>query len=131
MDKEALREDFAGAASIDETLLFNTLYVQEFGQFGGEPYAAVVTDFVFEPTTADVALMRQITRVAGTAHAPFLAAAGAEFFGVKSIDDLPGSGRLADVLAGPRFAKWRGLYRRGTGPLHRAGRTALSAAPTL
>ena len=109
MDKEALREDFAGAASIDETLLFNTLYVQEFGQFGGEPYAAVVTDFIFEPNTADVALMRQITRVAGTAHAPFLAAAGPEFFGVKNFDDLPGSGRLADVLAGPRFAKWRGF----------------------
>jgi type VI secretion system protein ImpC len=41
------------------------------------------------------------------AHAPFIAAASSQFFGVDSFSDLPGLKDLSAVFEGPQYAKWR------------------------
>ena len=42
-------------------------------------------------------------------HAPFLAAAGPQFFGVSDYSDLPQIKELDSLFEGPQYAKWRGL----------------------
>ena len=111
LDKDSLREDFRSRPSADETLLFHTLYTREFGQYGGEPYTAVLAAYTFGPGNADVALLRNIAAVAAAAHAPFIAEASPELFGLRRFDELADAGSLPDTQRGPRYAKWRALLR--------------------
>lgn len=109
LDKEALRDDFRSHASADESLLFQTLYTREFGQYGGEPYAAVLAAYSFGPGNADIELLRAIASVAAAAHAPFIADADAAFFNLQHYEQLADASSLADIQRGARFAKWHGL----------------------
>lgn len=109
LDKEALREDFAAHSSMEETLLFQSVYTREFGQYGGQPYAAVLGAFAFGAGAADVALLRRIGAIAAAAHAPFLADAAPELLGLKQFEELADATSLPDVHKAPRFAKWRSL----------------------
>lgn len=108
VDKQALEEDFL-AHIVTETRFYQRVYDEEFGQFGGRPYGALICGFAFEPTEPDLALLRGISAVAAFAHAPFVAAAGPRFFGVKRFDELSGLSQLAELHRGPHFARWRGF----------------------
>jgi len=107
LDKSALQEDFRGHPNADETLLYRTLYTREFGQYGGEPYTAVLAAYAFGPGAADIELLRDIAGVAAAAHAPFIADAGPDFFELGRFEMLSDTSSLPDIQRGPRFAKWR------------------------
>lgn len=59
----------------DQSPLFKKLYEEEYGQFGGEPYGALVADYYFDHSGPDVDLLTQIAKIAAAAHAPFIAGA--------------------------------------------------------
>ncbi len=65
--------------------------------------------YTFGPSAPDIKLLSYVASVGAMAHAPFLAAAGAEFLNLKSFQDLPNLKEVKDIFEGPRFAKWRGL----------------------
>src|SRR5215472_8239001 len=54
----------------DQSPLFKKVYEQEFGQLGGEPYGCLVADYHFSHLPTDVQLMRDLSKVAASAHAP-------------------------------------------------------------
>src|SRR5579863_6922261 len=56
----------------DQSPLFKKVYEQEFGQLGGEPYGALVADYHFSQLPVDVQLLRDLSKVAASAHAPLL-----------------------------------------------------------
>ncbi len=102
----ALRADFEDCAEITQSGLYQRVYTEEFGQFGGRPYAVMIANYEFGPGAGDVWLMQQLASVAAMAHAPFVAAASAAFF---DIDDYSGLAKLRDLRAHfqqPKFAKW-------------------------
>jgi type VI secretion system protein ImpC len=43
------------------------------------------------------------------AHAPFIAAASAEMFGVDKFEDIANLKDLKSVFEGPKYAKWNGF----------------------
>src|SRR5688572_28137839 len=45
--KQELHKDMEKAAEFDQSSLFKKLYEEEFGQLGGQPYGALVSDFEF------------------------------------------------------------------------------------
>lgn len=104
-----LLEDFRAAANADASLLFQTIYAREFGQYGGEPYAAVIAGYQFGPGADDVELLRHIARVCSYAHAPFLAGAAPAMFGLERFDQLVDATSLPELKRAPRFAKWWGF----------------------
>src|SRR5215212_8577783 len=57
----------------DQSPLFKKLYEAEFGQLGGEPYGCLVADYHFSHLPTDVQLLRDLSKIAGAAHAPFFA----------------------------------------------------------
>jgi type VI secretion system protein ImpC len=59
----------------DQSPIFKKMYEEEFGQFGGEPYGAIVADYYFDNSAPDVELLTSMAKVAAAAHAPFIAAA--------------------------------------------------------
>jgi len=106
ISKDALLEDFEDAPDITRSGLYKAVYTAEFGQFGGQPYGSIIGNYEFGPGGQDIKLLQSVASVAAMAHAPFVAAAGPQFFGVDSFADLPNLKDLSAVFEGPQYTKW-------------------------
>lgn len=106
VSKEDLQTDFEDAPEIMQAGLYKQVYTAEYGQFGGEPFAAMIANYDFSPGPQDVALLQKIAAVSTMAHAPFIAAAGPQFFGLDSFEQLPNLNDLKSILEGPQYIKW-------------------------
>jgi type VI secretion system protein ImpC len=105
--KDELREDFEDAPEIVKSALYQKVYTDEYGQFGGQPYGSIIGNFQFGPGSQDIALLQNIASVSAMAHAPFISAAGPQFFGVDSYEGIPGLKDLHAVFDSPQYTKWR------------------------
>ncbi|MDR0218899.1 MAG: type VI secretion system contractile sheath large subunit [Enterobacteriaceae bacterium] len=107
--KDELLEDFEFSPEIIQSGFYKHVYATGYGQFGGEPVAAVIGNYAFTNTTPDIKLMQYVSSVGAMAHAPFLSSVSPEFFGVNSFTDLPAIKDLRSVFEGPSHTKWRSL----------------------
>ena len=105
--KEDLLDDFEDAPEVPKSGLYRQVYTAEYGQFGGKPYGAIVGNFEFGPGPQDVKLLQYLASVAGMSHAPFFAAAGKEFFGISSWEELPNLKDLNSIFESPQYTKWQ------------------------
>src|SRR5580698_8764173 len=87
--KEDLLADFEDAPEVPKSGLYKIVYSAEFGQFGGKPVGAIISNYEFGPGPQDIALLQKCASVACMAHAPFFASAGPQFFGLKDYMGLP------------------------------------------
>src|SRR5215468_4772663 len=78
--KEDLQADFEDAPEVPKSGLYKIVYSAEYGQFGGKPVAAIISNYDFGPGPQDILLLQKAASVATMAHAPFLAGAGPKFF---------------------------------------------------
>jgi type VI secretion system protein ImpC len=105
--KDDLLADFEDAPEVPKSGLYKIVYSAEYGQFGGRPYAAIVTNYDFGPGPQDIMLLQKCASVAAMSHAPFMAAAGAQFFGLKDYLGLPNLKDLKALFEGPQYTKWQ------------------------
>ncbi|APG19801.1 type VI secretion protein [Kosakonia radicincitans] len=106
VSKEKLLDDFDDASDITKSGYYKVLYSAEYGQFGGQPYGSVIGNYSFGPGTEDVRLLSSIASVSAMAHAPFIAAASSDFFGLDGYENLPNLKDLSSIFEGPQFVKW-------------------------
>src|SRR4029079_12982716 len=78
VSKKDLLRDMERAPEFDQSALFKKVYEEEFGVFGGVPFATMIGDYEFGRGPEDIELLEKISQVASAAHAPFISAAGAE-----------------------------------------------------
>lgn len=76
VSKEELLDDFEYATDITQSGLYKHVYSANYGQFGGEPVAAIVGNYTFTPSAPDIKLLQYISSVGAMSHAPFISAAG-------------------------------------------------------
>lgn len=107
ISKEDLLDDFEDSPEIPKSGLYKTVYTAEYGQFGGQPYAAMIGNFHFAPGPQDIKLLQSIASVAAMAHAPFIAAAGPQFFDIDDFNELPNLKDLKSIFEGPKYIKWQ------------------------
>ncbi len=107
VSKEQLLDDFEDAPEVVQSGLYKSVYAEEYGQFGGEPYGMIVGNYDFGPGAQDIKLLQNVASVSTMSHAPFVAAAGPKFFGIESYEELPNLKDLAGIFEGPQYAKWR------------------------
>ncbi|MBQ4132258.1 MAG: type VI secretion system contractile sheath large subunit [Desulfovibrionaceae bacterium] len=107
VSKEDLLDDFEDSPEIVKSGLYKQLYTAEYGQFGGQPVGAVIADYDFGPGQQDIKLLQYVASVSTMAHAPFIAAAGKQFFGIESWEALPNLKDLHGMFEGPQYTKWR------------------------
>jgi len=105
--KEDLLADFEDAPEVPKSGLYKTVYSAEFGTFGGRPYGTIIANYEFGPGPQDIALLQKCASVATMAHAPFFAAAGPGFFGLKDYLNLPNLKDLKSLFEGPQYTKWQ------------------------
>jgi len=108
-NKEDLLSDFEDSPEITKSGLYKNCYTAEYGQFGGQPYGAIVANYELGPGSSDIKLLQNCAAVAAMAHAPFIAAAGAEFFGLDDFTKLPDLKDLSSIFESPVYTKWQGF----------------------
>jgi len=96
-------------AAWDQSSLFKKVYEEEFGQLGGQPYGCLIGDYSFSHLPVDVQILRDMSRIAGAAHAPFFAAADATLMGMDTWTELMNPRDLSKVLDTPEYAAWKSL----------------------
>lgn len=105
--KEELLDDFEDAPEIPKSGLYRIIYASEYGQFGGKPYGNIIANYEFGPGPQDIRLLQHLASVSAMSHAPLIAAAGSQFFGLEDFRELPKLKDLQSIIEGPQFAKWR------------------------
>ncbi|MBB5412715.1 type VI secretion system protein ImpC [Paraburkholderia sp. HC6.4b] len=93
----------------DQSPIFKKLYEEEYGQFGGEPYGALVADYYFDNGGPDVDLLTQISKISAAAHAPFIAGADPAVMLMDSWQELANPRDLTKIFQTPEHAAWRSL----------------------
>src|SRR4051812_11148704 len=93
----------------DQSPFFKKLYEEEYGQFGGEPYGALVADYHFDNSGPDVDLLTQIAKISAAAHAPFISGADPAVMLMDSWQELANPRDLTKIFQTPEHAAWRSL----------------------
>ncbi|MEJ8857867.1 type VI secretion system contractile sheath large subunit [Variovorax robiniae] len=99
---------FKGAAW-DQSPMFKKVYEQEYGQFGGEPFGAIVGDYHFDQSPPDVELLGEMAKISAAAHAPFITGASPHLMQMESWQELANPRDLTKIFLTPEYAGWRSL----------------------
>jgi type VI secretion system protein ImpC len=105
--KTELLRDLQRAPEFDQSALFKKVYEEEFGVFGGAPFAALVGDYEFGRGPEDIDLLDRVSKVAASAHAPFLTAANPEMLNLESFTSIDAPRDMAKIFDNTEYAKWK------------------------
>ncbi|MCE5308068.1 MAG: type VI secretion system contractile sheath large subunit [Acidobacteriales bacterium] len=105
--KKELLRDLQRAPEFDQSALFKKVYEEEFGIFGGSPFAAMLGDYEFGRGPEDIELLEKVSQVASAAHAPFISSASPEMFNLDSFTSLDAPRDMAKVFDTTEYAKWK------------------------
>jgi type VI secretion system protein ImpC len=106
-NKSDLLKDFRTSSDYDQSALFKKVYEEEYGTFGGAPYAALIGDYEFSRHPDDLYLLEELSHVAASAHAPLVSAAHPGMFGLETFGDIGKPRHLAKIFDTTEYAKWK------------------------
>ncbi|WP_298264401.1 type VI secretion system contractile sheath large subunit [Acidocella sp.] len=107
--------DLERAAEFDQSQLFRSVYEDEFGTAGGEPYGLLVVDHEVRhrpgpgAITDDISALTSLARVAAAAFAPLVIGAAPALLGVDTFAELSGVGDPASAMSAAEYQRWRRL----------------------
>ncbi len=105
--KKELLRDLQRAPEFDQSALFKKVYEEEFGIFGGAPFAALIGDYEIGKGPEDMEFLERVAQTAAAAHAPFLTSASCDFFNLESYAQLDQPRDLSKVFDTTEYAKWK------------------------
>ncbi|HFP1773251.1 TPA: type VI secretion system contractile sheath large subunit, partial [Escherichia coli] len=106
LSKDDLRQDFEDAPEIIQSGLYLQTYVAEYDTPGGEPIAALVSAWEFDASAQDVALLKNISRVAASAHMPFIGSVGPAFFRKDTMEEVAAIKDIGNHFERAEYIKW-------------------------
>jgi type VI secretion system protein ImpC len=87
--KDEIAEDMStNGADIAASALFKKVYVSEYDQLGGEPYAALIGLYDFANDYNDRVFLKGMATLCKHSHAPFVASAAPSIFGIEDMSRL-------------------------------------------
>ncbi|NHB94602.1 type VI secretion system contractile sheath large subunit [Photorhabdus cinerea] len=105
--KDDLQQDFDDAPEIVQSGFYRHTYIQEYDTPGGEPIGSVIANYEFGAGSQDIALLRNIAKVAAAAHMPFIAAAGPAFFGKETMEEVASIKDIGNYFDRAEYIKWK------------------------
>jgi type VI secretion system protein ImpC len=105
--KKDLLKDFQHTLDFDQSALFQKVYEEEYGVFGGSPFAALVGDYEFGRSGEDIELLERVAQVAAASHAPFLSAASPDLLNLSDYSQLTGIRDISRVFDSTEYARWK------------------------
>jgi type VI secretion system protein ImpC len=106
IDKERLREDFAEVSCTTHSGLYKHVYVDEYDTPGGEPFSVIISDYDFNASAPDVALLRELAKISAVTHCPFIGSVGADFFNKQNIDEVMQIDDLYNFMERSEYIRW-------------------------
>ena len=112
VSKEELFDDLNEAAMEEgyekSSGLYQHLYWNAYDKVGGHPYTSIIADYQFDQSPQDIKFMQHLSVLGETAQIPFIANAGAKFFGEEDFNDVMNNRFLAEqVTDGAEYTAWR------------------------
>jgi type VI secretion system protein ImpC len=93
----------------DQSPIFKSVYEEEYGKLGGNPYGCLIGDFYFDHSPTDVETLGELAKIAAAAHAPFISAAAPSVMGMGSWQELGDPRDLTAKMSTVEHADWRSL----------------------
>ncbi len=107
LSKADLLQDFEDAPEIIQSGLYAHTYIAEYDTPGGEPIGALISSYEFDASAQDVALLRNISKVAASAHMPFIGSAGPQFFLKDNMEDVAAIKDIGNYFDRAEYIKWK------------------------
>jgi type VI secretion system protein ImpC len=107
VSKQDLMEDFEDSPETLQSGLYKHVYTSEYDTPGGEPLTALISNYNFDSSAQDISLLQDVSRVAASAHCPFIGAVGTKFFGKEDIRELPQIEDLENYMDRAEYLKWK------------------------
>ncbi len=107
VSKRELLRDLQRAPEFDQSALFKKVYEEEYGVFGGAPFAAMIGDYEFGKGPEEIELLEKISNVAAAAHAPFLTGTDASMLNMDSFTSIDAPRDLGKIFDTTEYAKWK------------------------
>jgi type VI secretion system ImpC/EvpB family protein len=107
--------DLERAPEFDQSQLFRSIYEDEFGIAGGEPYGLLVVDHEIRhrpgpgAITDDVSALTSLAAIAAAAFAPLVIGAAPALLGVDEFSELSGVGDPTSGMAAAEYQRWKKL----------------------
>lgn len=107
VSKNDLRQDFEDCPEIIQSGMYRHTYIQEYDTPGGEPIASVISNYEFDASPQDIALLKNISKVSAAAHMPFIGSVGPEFFLKKSMEEVAAIKDIGNYFERAEYIKWK------------------------
>jgi type VI secretion system protein ImpC len=105
--KKEVGRDLSKATEFDQSLMFKSIYENEFGTPGGEPFGALIGNYEFSRHYEDIELLRGMSNIAAAGFCPFISAASPELFGFQNFSDLSRPRDLEKIFDTQEYVAWR------------------------
>ncbi|GAA0344228.1 type VI secretion system contractile sheath large subunit [Morganella psychrotolerans] len=105
--KNDLRQDFEDSPEVIQSGLYHHTYIEEYDTPGGEPIAAIISNYEFDRSPQDIALLRHISKVSASAHMPFIGSAGPKFFGKETMEEVAAIKDIGNYFDRAEYIKWK------------------------
>ena len=109
VSKDTLRESFEDSPELIQSALYRHIYTNAYDQPGADPYSAIVSNYEFDASPQDIALLQNVSKVAASAHCPFIGSVGPKFFGKDSMEDWKKIPDLSAYMEIADYTKWNAL----------------------
>jgi len=107
ISKRELLKDYQKASEFDQSALFQKVYEEGYGVYGGAPFGVLVGDYEFSRHPEDVELLEHISGTAAAAHCPFISAAAPEMLELDDFTQLSSIRDVSTKFGGTDSAKWK------------------------
>jgi len=96
-------------AKWDRSPLYRQIYERKIGTLGGDPMGAMVGDFYFDHSPADVAFLTSMSKISEAALAPFLSSAAPRLLGLDTWNELSNPPDIEELFTASDYAGWNSL----------------------
>lgn len=96
---------------IEESPLFQKIYAEELGQYGGTPFSLILVDHAWSNNQQDLDDLATLASLGQLAHAPVLTGVCASLFGLNSFTQNITAEQALDLAGNKRFIKLRQLMQ--------------------
>lgn len=86
---DEIEHDLTTAMDFDQSYLFNKVYEEEFGTYGGNPYTALFIDHYLDKTAKNMAFVRNLSKIASCAHLVTLLGTDPHLLNLESFENIP------------------------------------------
>jgi type VI secretion system protein ImpC len=106
VSKEALQSDFNNTTDIMQSGLYKQIYEKEYDTPGGEPIAAIISNYEFDATSQNITLLSNIAKVSAAAHCPFIGSISGKFFNKNNLEEVMHIDELSHYTDRAEYIHW-------------------------